>query len=69
MAYISLLHSLLDISMIMGDGVMFLSLRFQFEKWAEEANTGNKDSATLIEIVNHFERLIKVVTRRQQPLP
>ena len=58
-------RSLSDISIIMGDGAKFLKLRFQCEQWAEEAKIGNKDSATLIEVINQFERLIKVVTKNE----
>ena len=55
--------SLSDISIIMGDGYKFLKIRFQCERWAEEAEAGNKESATLIEVVNQFERLIKVIDK------
>ena len=58
-----IVKSLSDISMIMGDGVKFLKLRFQCEQWAKEAEEGNEDSATLITLIGQFEKLIKVITK------
>jgi hypothetical protein len=53
-------ESLMEISMIMADGVQFLKLRFIFERWAKEAKEGNKSSQTLVDMVYQFERLIKI---------
>lgn len=56
-------NSLLEISMIMADGVNFIHMRTNFEKWAKEAEQGNKDSKTLVDLVYQFERLVKVASR------
>lgn len=54
--------SLMEISMIMSDGVKFVHMRTNFEKWAKEAEQGNKDSKTLVDLVYQFERLVKVAS-------
>jgi hypothetical protein len=56
-------ESLMEISMIMADGVQFLKLRVCFEKWAKEAKDGKESSQTLVDMVYQFERLIKTVTK------
>jgi hypothetical protein len=59
--------SLSDIALLMNEGDKFLKLRFICEKWEQEANEGNKDSAVLIEVIKRFERLIKTVNKIHKP--
>jgi len=63
----SITKSLSDIALLMNEGDKFLVLRFTCEKWEQEANEGNKDSAALIEVIKQFERLINAVTKIHKP--
>ena len=55
--------SLMEISLVMSDGYKFLKLRFNLEKWAKEAEEGNKDSKALVDMVYQFERLVKAASK------
>ena len=57
-------RSLSNIAMIMSEGDNFLRIRFICEKWEKEAIEGNKDSATLIELITKFERLVTLISKK-----
>ena len=56
-------QSLSEISRIMADGFLFCKLRFSMERYEKEAKEGNKESATLVELVKQYERLIKIIIK------
>lgn len=58
-------ETLANISMIMGDGYKFLKIRMVCEQWAKEADEGNLSSASLVDIINKFHKLINVIDKNK----
>jgi hypothetical protein len=56
-------ESLMDISEIMSNGVDFIYIMMASKQWEKEAQSGNKSSQQLIDMITNFERLVKFIKK------